>query len=474
MANDRKLRAASVGYEFRDPRVEDIEFGSNQTLLGYETVLMNIDGLNYLYDNSGRTYLGHASLGERASFRIREDAKRRKRELLTLLELGGTLILFLPAPEFWYVDSGNREYSGTGRNRTTMHLVEEMNLLSTLPFSITTEVAVTQDLELRVGDPFASFWKSNHDYFETAAVLTEQFGETTLVISGTNEIASSIAEVEKGLVISLPQVVSPQTVEGEEGNEDGVGNEDETGPDPEDVAFLDSLFDLVRALRTTSGDFEQPEWAEEYRLPGETDARERVLKANKRVARGQQELDRSERDLALHEQRKILVTGTGAALEALVEEAFVALGFDVEEGRPGRSDRIARSDGQTAVLEIKGLSKSAGERDAAQLEKWVNEHYLEYDEKVKGILVVNGWRGKPLEQRPKPVFPDQMLKYSESRGHCLISGLQLLGAWVEAEQNPGLAEDIRESILSSTGRYARYSDWAAFIERHKEVAEGVE
>lgn len=475
MTKKRELRAASIGYSFYDSRVRDMTFSSKQTLLGRDVVLLRLAGLVDAYMDYGfDTYKGRTSLSDYGSVRVVEDITRRRRELEALLELGGTLVLFLPAPNSWYIDTGQREYSGTGRNRQIIRKVDRMELLSILPFQIRTESGVTRELELRVGEPFATFWRTNNGRFETAAVLTEPFGETTLLIAGTDAIAGSIARQAKGIVIVLPQDLLYAVEEDDDEEDQGHEEEKEAGPEPEDVLFLDSLFDLIRSLRTTSGDFEQPGWATEYLLPGEEDAASKVRAASEGVAKSQKQLDTAERALALREQRKILFTGTGPALEALVEDALTALGFDIEEGRPGRSDRIARHRDRAAVLEIKGRAKSAGEKDAAQLEKWVNEYYLEHEEKPKGILVVNGWRDVPLEQRTDPVFPEQMLEYSEARGHCLISGVQLLGAWLDVEEHPEKADTIAESVFACVGRYPDYMDWATFVDREQKTIEAVD
>jgi hypothetical protein len=474
MAKGREVRAASIGYTFKDPRVRDMTFASNETLLGLDVVLLDLAGFYRSYASYSRdTYMGRESLNDDQSVRIVGDVARRNRELNTLLELGGTVVLFLPAPDSWYINTGEREYSGTGRNRQVTRIVREVQLLSVLPFRIQSQAAKTRDLEVRAGEPFATFWRANNDRFQTAAVLTRPFGETTIVIRDTDAIAGSIARVDKGVVIVLPQdLLYPEQ---EEDDHDGEDEEEkEQQPHPEDVAFLDSLFDLVRALRVTSGDFEQPEWAAGFLLPAEDAAAAKARAASESVTRAQKKLDAAARALALLEQRKTLFTGTGPALEALVEEAFVALGFDIEEGRPGRTDRIAHYGEQPAVLEIKGVAKSAGEKDAAQLEKWVNEYYLQHDQKPKGILVVNGWRDVPLAKRTQLVFPEQMIEYAESRGHCLISGVQLLGAWLDVEEKPGKAGAIARSILTCVGRYSEYTEWQAFVTRPEEITETVD
>ena len=46
------------------------------------------------------------------------------------------------------------------------------------------------------------------------------------------------------------------------------------------------------------------------------------------------------------------------------------------------------------------------------------EGILERIAREEGLTVL-GWRDTPIDQRTKPVFPDQMLKYSKARGHCL-------------------------------------------------------
>lgn len=475
------LRATSVGYAFHHPDVRDVSFGSGQTLLGQDVVLLQISGLQGQYATSVSTYRGKLSLGSHASARISEDIARRKREFKTLLELGGTLVLFLPAPDSWYVDTGERQYSGTGRNQKVTTIVKEQHLLDVLPFSITTVPAETREMELRIGEPFASFWREHGYRFETSAVLSEALGETALVIEGTQSITASIARLEKGLVVVLPETLlypaDEEEVEKEEEKDDDesvqMGTDNQLEPHSWDVEFLEGLLDLVRSLRSSAGDYQQPTWITEYHLPGEREAADDVRKASARLAKAQEKLDFAERALALRDQRKILLTGTGPALEVLVEEALRALGLDVDPARPGRTDRVARLGGQPAVVEIKGVTKSAGEKDAAQLEKWVSEYQLEHSMLPKGILVVNGWRNTPVNERIRPVFPDQMLRYSEARGHCLISSVQLLGAWLDAETHPGRRKAIAKSIFECVGRYSEYSDWSQYVVHQQAAAEVV-
>jgi hypothetical protein len=128
-----------------------------------------------------------------------------------------------------------------------------------------------------------------------------------------------------------------------------------------------------------------------------------------------------------------------------------------------------------AVVEFKGKAKSAAESDSAQLEKWVTEYHLENGVHPKGILVVNAWRDKPLPDRSQAAFPNQMLGYAEARGHCLVTGMQLLGAWLDVEKRSGRAIQIARALFKCSGRFGGYGDWAEFIETREthEVPEAV-
>ena len=57
----------------------------------------------------------------------------------------------------------------------------------------------------------------------------------------------------------------------------------------------------------------------------------------------------------------------------------------------GRSDIIAKYGEVAIVAEIKGVTKSAAEKHAAQLEKWVAQYIEENEVSPKGMLIVNGF-----------------------------------------------------------------------------------
>jgi hypothetical protein len=161
--------------------------------------------------------------------------------------------------------------------------------------------------------------------------------------------------------------------------------------------------------------------------------------------------------------RKQVFTGYGTHLEDEIKKMFSELGFKILESDPNRDDITVEYNGKVAVIEIKGVNGSSGEGQAAQLEKWATMHYEKHQVHPKAILIVNSFKEKPLGERKEETFPHQMLKYSISREHCLISTLQFLGLYYDA-LNSDKKDDLIDTLFQSIGIYKGYEDWTDFIE----------
>jgi hypothetical protein len=138
----------------------------------------------------------------------------------------------------------------------------------------------------------------------------------------------------------------------------------------------------------------------------------------------------------------------------------------VLDGLEGRDDLIAEFEEKIFVIEVKGKTKSAAEGDAAQLEKWVSTHMAEKSKLPKGLLVVNAYREIPLEERTEDVFPNQMLKFSKQREHCLMSGLQLLCLYLSCNDDALKKRAAIDSIFNCTDVYPdfRGNSWQSVIQ----------
>ena len=160
---------------------------------------------------------------------------------------------------------------------------------------------------------------------------------------------------------------------------------------------------------------------------------------------------------------KLLLTSSGTTLEEIVKQVLDELGFTILEAEKGRSDIIAKYGEVAIVAEIKGVTKSAAEKHAAQLEKWVAQYIEENEVSPKGMLIVNGFCDMPLNERLEDVFPQQMLKYCVSRGHVLLTSTQLLCLYIEVCKNPICKEERITELLSCVGKYERYRETKDYL-----------
>lgn len=444
-------RVFSIGYEFDDERVQNAEFHEPDSSLGHDLIYWDPSSLPDGYDAEES---GTACLMERAAARaFAKDRERRAAEFQEHLGAGKAIAIAIPPPKTLVV-------ARIVEGETLVFewsLADPLSLLSRQP-ELT--AARGKAFELISDRSFAKFWEWTEEISTYRCYFDDPPGTPLLRITGTNRVVATAVPVGSGVVLYLPRLDSqfsyeddpPRSLMGES-----------TGESRAHKDFLDLLWAACQQfLKDGSGrDPSLPKWTDEILIPGEQAAIDAKAKAQARLRTAQNAIQEQDERIASLRERKILISGTGPSLERVVDEAFCALGFDVEPGVPGRTDRIVRRKRRAAVVEIKGKSKSASERDAAQLEKWRSDFYAEHGTMPKGILVVNAWKGKPLDDREDlAAFPDQMLPFAvEQRKQCLITGIQLLGLWLEADKYPSRVDKLARSVMACEGVYSGYKNW---------------
>lgn len=415
-----------------DPRAENASYASTRTLLEHQVVLWRPRGLLDRYDTSTQ-YRGCTCLSDNGTANFLRDEKRRAREMHDYLALGRLIVVLVPPPITFYVATGETQNEGTAAKPRIRRIVTARSVGGLIPGGATLTAASGTSFKTVGDSSFSAFWNAVGDQFSYVSIL-DGVDTPLLTIKGTEHVVAGLVTVESGKVLLLPEryFFGPsddfaEEVEDKE-NEEELWDKEQERIDREcDGDLLDALFELANDL--VDGPNEAlPSWSERFLLPRESDAVLAVEKAAQKADSALQAVEQANLDLVETRKWKRLVSGTGSELERAVEAALAHLGCTVDEGEAGRADRIVRWKKKVAVIEVKGLTKSAGEKNAAQLEKWVSEYTVDVGTPPKGLLVVNAWRSAPLDERDKPAFPDQMLAYSEQRNHCLLTTAQLLAA----------------------------------------------
>jgi len=346
------MKILSLGYEFGfdHPSVEESTFRSGDSLFDFDVILWEPDSLIWEYSMEENNYRGCINLDDNDSVRLVEDIKRVKTEMAEMLKLGRTIIIFTPEPEKYYIDTGKREYSGTGRNRKTTRIVDDVDLTDFLPIgNIKTIKASGFQVEFRGKEPFDLFWRVNNEYLSYRAYFEKPIGIPLFYIKGTQKIIGSFINIEKGNLIFIPNFLIDYELDE---NEDfaQIGNK-----------FIDSIIELVNNLNKSTGDFKPSTWCSNYLLPGELKEKDKLKKLENILSILKTKISDQKNSIAELEEYKILFSGDGRALEIEVGRIFSELGFEVGEGLPGRNDLILKYGENIAVVEVKGVSKSAGE-----------------------------------------------------------------------------------------------------------------
>jgi hypothetical protein len=183
------MRIVSVGFEIHPESVERIvDHDSGASLDDADIVLFS---LPYPSDQGFELYQGLPSLGNDRSFKYRGVLEHWRQELQVALEDGK--IVFVELGELFpvYLDTGRREYSGTGRNQQTTVIVEQVDRYASLPFKLPRLTAGAGDT-MRVATKNKEFIDYWNDFGETSAfsVRFESDPDSTLATAGSGQRAT--------------------------------------------------------------------------------------------------------------------------------------------------------------------------------------------------------------------------------------------------------------------------------------------
>ena len=231
----------TVGIELASDVTIHEAFQSKISLLDWDIVLFRplIDEFIQTYSEN---YKGRPSLGDYASFALKEACEHWRREIKQAVENGKTVIVFLPPVNDVYVDSGKREYSGTGRNQKATRLVEPYNNYFALPIGLVpvntagTEMKLSHDAAI-----LAAYWSEFGPVSRYEVLLSHDTSGICLTTkTGDKPVGAIIRHANSsGTLVLLPNIdFAPEEFFSEsehESEENEEGNEE----DGENQNFLD-------------------------------------------------------------------------------------------------------------------------------------------------------------------------------------------------------------------------------------------
>lgn len=213
---------------------------------------------------------------------------------------------------------------------------------------------------------------------------------------------------------------------------------------------------LIETLLQRGKEFEEtppPTWADDIEVPGEASLKHKIAAENEKLSKVKANLGNLE--ASLHEKRKYkrLLWDTGPSLQDICKSALDKLGAKTKPSIV-TDEFIIEVNGEEAMIEVKGNTKSITKDDVAQLVTDLMEHLKTTGQEIHGILIGNGWRLQPLDKRDmkdKPIFSRDAIRVALNHNVGLVSTTELFKAYCKALEEPQHKTEILSKIISGKG-----------------------
>lgn len=455
-------KIVAIGIELASDEIDHCNFDADISLLDYDLIIFE-PAIKYgHYDYS--TYQGKPSLNEDASFRAANTSSHWRREIKEAVENGKTVFVFLSKKQEVTIDTGERSYSGTGRNRQTTRHVTEFNSHKCIPVNALytnrsgTEIKPTP----MFSEVVASYWEDFAKYSEYRVVLEGDKIPACFATKSGDKPVGAIYQNQSsgGSLVLLPHVdfnrpEFSKTIETDDGDEEhwsklGVSYSKK---------MIKSLIQIDKALKTHSQHTPEPLWVRDKEMSLK---KERILRADLLRLEGQlTKLEREKEDISKTIQDvvqiKALLFETGKALELAIIKALKILGFKAEQYNDGDSefDAIFESKEGRLLGEAEGKdNKPINITKLRQLSLNIHEDLAreDVDEPAKGVLFGNAFRLQSPSDR-NAFFTDKCLSSSSALSIALVSTVDLffIARYLLENKDANFARKCRQTIVSTSG-----------------------
>jgi hypothetical protein len=201
-------RILTIGLELASPDTQYAPFDSKTSLLDWDIVLFK--PLISDFSGYGDFFQGKRSLSDSLSFRLKECCEHWRREIKQAVEAGKTVVVYLPALDEVFVDTGQRSYSGTGRNQRTTRHVAEYNNYQAIPAELTPVTATGSSMKLSAkgAEILALYWAEFDSVSKYHVVLTNPKVPACVVTRTGDKAVGAIyrSKASAGSLLLLPDI----------------------------------------------------------------------------------------------------------------------------------------------------------------------------------------------------------------------------------------------------------------------------
>ncbi|MBE7423815.1 MAG: hypothetical protein HS110_15525 [Zoogloeaceae bacterium] len=452
----------TVGLELASSASTYATFRSKTSLLDWDIFLFRPQISEFLH-NYYETYQGKPCFNDTESFEAKECCEHWRREIKQAVETGKTIIVFLPALYEAYVDTGERSYSGTGRNQKTTRHVALLTNYDALPESLKPVAATGSSMKLasKGAEVLAPYWAEFGDKSSYRVILSASDVPICVQTRAGDKAVGAMyrSKSSAGTLVLLPDIdFSPPNFTKQKGD-----SEVWTSAATQFAGtFLAAVVALDKALRSTSEVTPEPPWAAtaQYTLAPEAELRAQLLEAERHVEEAQQKKEQLVEAISLATMPRGLLYEKGKPLEAAIIHALTILGFKATPYKKSDSefDVVFESAEGRLIGEAEGKDTKAINIDKLrQLSMNIHEDLQreEVSAPAKAVLFGNGFRLQEPSVRPDP-FTDKCQSAASTSSTALVSTTDLFlpVQYLLAHSDSEYAAACRAALLSTVGRVA--------------------
>jgi hypothetical protein len=453
-----KKRVVTVGFQIAGSNVTYEQFSSRLSLLDYDIICFRPNPKIH----AAGLYRGKPHLNEHNSFQFKESCQHWRREIKEAVESGKTVLVFLAPFTELYVDTGNREFSGTGRNQKTTELVELIDNYKSLPLKlkiVTTSGKSIKLLTKKFSSPLTEYWKALENDSQFRITIDEPDGDPCLVTRNGEKTVGTIcrSKTSLGTLLLLPDIEFDRDNFTEE-----IGSEEFWTDAAKTFSsrFLEAIIGLDLELRSSSEVTPQPNWAEseDFKFSKERKIFSDLVDNEIIIEEAQKKKEKLTEDLKDAGSFRALLYEKGRPLESTVIHALTVLGFRASNYKDGESefDAVFESPEGRLLGEAEGKDNKAVNIDKLrQLALNIHEDLAREDIKspAKSVLFGNAFRLLPLDQRGEP-FTDKCVSGATTSSTALVFTPDLFKVirYLVENENLEYAKECRKILTTTIGR----------------------
>jgi len=452
----------SVGMTWPIDDVTEISFSARISLLDADIVVFNPDISDFLYQYGQENYLGKPCLDDSYSFRLKETLDHWRREIKEAFEAGKTIFIYLDVFQEVYVATGEKKYSGTGRNQKTTRIVGLTNNLKAIPADLSPVSTSGSAMKLsKTGSVLAGYWQDFGKHSNYNVILNGDIKLPTIVTkSGDKPVGCILRGKSGGNLVILPffsfHLPEEYTAVSDEPDENLVWTDEAFKAGKRLMAHF---VEIDKSFKESFDRTPVPHWAHDqaYISSKEKEINGQLLVVENRL----EELAHEKENLLtkLNEAGYLrgLLYEKGPALEGAIIEALKIIGFAATNYKDSESefDVVFESNEGRLLGEAEGKDNKPINIDKLrQLEMNIHEDFAreEVSSMAKGVLFGNAHRLLELSARGD-YFTEKCMTAAKRSGYALVRTPDLFFVAKYLLETPDVeyAVKCRQSIIETSG-----------------------